>query len=92
MTSWMSNFTDREIKEIEFAVLYKSRFAHGTDGHNAKIIIAKMAAMLDNIEEALHPRQYPDTPYFHPGGVSLRRTAPPALRWTWDGQFEDDEE
>lgn len=38
--------TDRELKEIEFAMMYASRFNHGTDGHNAKIIIAKLYRML----------------------------------------------
>jgi hypothetical protein len=44
---WRSAFTDRELKEIEFAYVYASEFAHGTDGHNAKVIIAKMQAILE---------------------------------------------
>ena len=38
--------TDRETKEIEFALLYARQFNHGTDGHNAKLIIAKLYRML----------------------------------------------
>lgn len=41
-----AGLTDREMKEIEFAMLYASTFNHGTDGHNAKLIIAKLYRML----------------------------------------------
>jgi hypothetical protein len=41
-------FTEREQKEIAFAQIYFRDFNHGTDGHNAKVIIAKMAALLDD--------------------------------------------
>lgn len=47
---WRSDFTARELKEIDFCRLYQREFAHGTDGHNAKIIIAKLAAILDTVE------------------------------------------
>lgn len=46
---WRSDFTERELKEIDFCRVYQREFAHGTDGHNAKIIIAKLAAILDNV-------------------------------------------
>lgn len=46
---WRSDFTERELKEIAFCILYQREFGHGTDGHNAKIIIAKLAAILDNV-------------------------------------------
>lgn len=52
---WLEQFDERQRKEIEFALLYANQFAHGTDGHNAKIIIARMAAMLDKIHYALAP-------------------------------------
>lgn len=48
--SWQNNFDDRQKAEIEFSKLYESRFNHGTDGHNAKLIIAKMALLLDRLE------------------------------------------
>ena len=47
---WRSDFTERELKEIAFCILYHREFGHGTDGHNAKIIIAKLAAILDSVE------------------------------------------
>lgn len=50
--TWKARFTERELKEIEFSVLYARDFAHGTDGHNAKIVIAKMAELLDSINPA----------------------------------------
>jgi len=50
---WRDNFDERQQKEIEFSVLYLNQFEHGTDGHNAKIIIAKMASLLDKVQVAL---------------------------------------
>lgn len=46
---WMAigEFSEREQKEINFSRLYAAEFAHGTEGHNAKLVIAKMAALLD---------------------------------------------
>jgi hypothetical protein len=41
---------DRQQKEIEFSKVYADKFGHGTDGHNAKMITAKMAGLLDTIE------------------------------------------
>lgn len=52
---WMERFDERQRKEIEFSKLYAERFRHGTDGHNAKLIIAEMAEMLDKIHYALAP-------------------------------------
>lgn len=47
---WAKMFTERQLKEINFSIVYAEDFNHGTDGHNAKIIIAKMAKMLSAIE------------------------------------------
>jgi hypothetical protein len=44
---WTKRFTNREIKEIDFARIYTDNFNHGTDGHRAKIIISKMSNMLN---------------------------------------------
>lgn len=52
---WLEQFDERQQKEIEFARLYAEKFTHGTDGHNAKLIIAKMARMLDEIHYSLAP-------------------------------------
>lgn len=52
---WMKQFDDRQKKEILFSRVYASEYNHGTDGHNAKLIIATMAQMLDEIHYALAP-------------------------------------
>lgn len=44
---WRAAFTDREQKEIAFAELYAAQFSHGTTGHNALLLIAKLAEHLD---------------------------------------------
>jgi len=51
--NWLNNFDERQRKEIEFSILYLNQFEHGTDGHNAKLIIAKMASLLDELETEL---------------------------------------
>lgn len=51
--NWMNNFDERQQKEIEFSILYLNEFEHGTDGHNAKVIIAKMAGLLNKVQAAL---------------------------------------
>lgn len=53
MKSWIDNFDDRQQKEINFCEIYARDFSHGTDGHNAKLIIAKMANLLDKVQVAL---------------------------------------
>jgi hypothetical protein len=35
--------TERELKEIKFALIYDEQFKHGTDGNNPLIIVAKLA-------------------------------------------------
>lgn len=47
---WKTEFTERELKEIEFDRLYQEKFAHGTDGHNMRIIIAKLVAIIERME------------------------------------------
>lgn len=34
---------ERQLKEILYCLVYARFFAHGTDGHNSKIIIAQQA-------------------------------------------------
>lgn len=48
--NWQKDFDERQLDEIRFSKVYLKDFNHGTDGHNAKIIIAKMAGKLDTIE------------------------------------------
>lgn len=45
--NWLDKFTEREQKEIEFALMYSQNFAHGTPGHTHLMIIAQLARMLD---------------------------------------------
>lgn len=47
MSNWIGQFDERQQKEIAFSVEYAAHFRHGTDGHNAKLIIAQMVQMLD---------------------------------------------
>lgn len=49
--NWHSFFDERQLKEIKFDGIYAEQFSHGTDGHNARLIIAKMAELLDLIEK-----------------------------------------
>lgn len=53
---WLSNFDERERKEIKFCLLYKRRFDHGTPGHNLRVIVAKMASILENAESIINQR------------------------------------
>jgi hypothetical protein len=57
--SWIEQFSEREQKEILFSQLYAKQFVHGTDGHNAKIIIAKLAGLLNNCQELLKAKDQP---------------------------------
>jgi hypothetical protein len=53
---WLSNFDERELKEIKFCLLYKHQFGHGTMGHNLRIIVAKMAHILENAESIINEK------------------------------------
>lgn len=44
--AWLEGFDERQVKEIAFDMLYSQKFGHGTEGHNARLIIAKMAELL----------------------------------------------
>lgn len=44
--AWQAAFDVRQMKEIEFSQVYAQDFHHGTDGHNAKLIIAKFVELL----------------------------------------------
>lgn len=47
---WMFNFDARERSEIAFNRLYMGGFNHGTDGHNMRKIISRMADLLDDYD------------------------------------------
>lgn len=44
---WRAARSDREQKEIRFAEVYTAEFSHGTTGHNALLLIVKLAEHLD---------------------------------------------
>jgi hypothetical protein len=48
--NWLKLFDERQQKEIEFSQFYAQQFGHGTDGHNSKLIVARMAELLTNLE------------------------------------------
>lgn len=54
---WTKEFDERQLQEIAFCRLYSADFAHGTDGHNAKLIIAKLAALLDANNAKAFPKE-----------------------------------
>lgn len=47
MNNWKEVFDDRELKEIAFNKEYFLNYRHGTDGHILRMIIAKLAVILD---------------------------------------------
>jgi len=47
MPYWLTQFDERQQKEIALDRIYAAQFAHGTEGHNARLVIAKMAQLLD---------------------------------------------
>lgn len=55
-SQWGTLFDDRQMKEIKLSCLYARDFNHGTDGHNAKLIIAKFVEVLADG----HRREYRD--------------------------------
>lgn len=47
--SWIDTLDDRQQKEMKLARLYATKeFSHGTTGHNALLLIAKLAELLDD--------------------------------------------
>lgn len=49
---WTDSLTERQIKEVQFARDYVKNFNHGTNGHNALVLIALMADILDSYDES----------------------------------------
>lgn len=47
---WLAGFTEREKREIDLACLYARDFAHGTDGHGRLLLIAKLVAVIKQME------------------------------------------
>lgn len=61
---WKEHFNERELKEIEYNVVYQRDFSHGTDGHNIRLIVAKMVTILNlrDAEMFLEGEMNKDTP------------------------------
>jgi hypothetical protein len=57
---WRGQLDQRQNKEVDFCQLYLRDFAHGTDGHNAKIIIAKLAQLLDEYQALIRSESIPN--------------------------------
>lgn len=49
--SLLDLFDERQRKEIAFSIIYAEKYAHGTDGHNAKMIISKMAEIMELVQD-----------------------------------------
>lgn len=52
--SWIDQLTERERKEVQFALLYAGQFNHGTDGHSRLVLIDKLARLLDEAEKKVN--------------------------------------
>ena len=54
-SEWMmKHFDDRQRKQILWAQMYdQDAFRHGDNGHNDKLIIAKMSKIIDDLEAKL---------------------------------------
>ena len=73
--------SERALKELLFNLLYARFFAHGTDGHNARMVMAEMAKDSCN-EEVLLLYEYVqhfdlDVDLLIKGVLSTRRDEPP---------------
>lgn len=56
---WMAQFSERENKEIAFCKEYARNYAHGATGHNTMLVLAKMAALLDQAETDQFNKEIP---------------------------------
>jgi hypothetical protein len=41
--SLQQSYTEREVQEIRYCMVYAKGFAHGTNGHTERLLIAKLA-------------------------------------------------
>lgn len=51
---WENVLDKREKSEVDFNRVYASQYAHGTDGHNIRLLVAKLARMLDFVDWVVH--------------------------------------
>jgi hypothetical protein len=54
---WSKNLDDRQNQEISFDVTYARIYGHGTDGHNARTLIAKLADICAAMQEELDKKR-----------------------------------
>lgn len=47
LDDWFMNFDPRQRKEIIFALDYAQNYAHGTAGHMAYMVIARLVSMVE---------------------------------------------
>ena len=60
--AWKDIFDKREINDIEYSITYKQHFNRITPGHNLRMIIAKMADLLDMAEMVIYKPAVEDDP------------------------------
>lgn len=54
IVDWMNvELTERERKEIEFCQVYATQFQHGTDGHNIRMLVAKLVGKIYDLQHQL---------------------------------------
>ena len=51
---WRAEFDERDQKEIAYCLEYQAHYGHGTLGHNIRMIVAKMATILDHRDEQVY--------------------------------------
>lgn len=51
--NWRDLLDERQQKQVEWSQLYAKDYHHGDEGHNSKLIIAKMADMLDSMSRSI---------------------------------------
>lgn len=76
MKPWETHFDERQRKEIAFCLVYADNFGHGTDGHNIRLIVARMAQLLDMGLVPPAPTERPQTDALRP----VRANKPPVLK------------
>lgn len=78
--NWVSLFDERQQQEIKFNCLYAERFGHGTDGHNVRLLVARMVEVLDALDTG---RSIAGVPYADSWGLPV--TGEPELWYLAQG-------
>ncbi len=50
---WKDQLDPRQRSEVEYCRIYAEQFAHGTDGHNMRLLISQLALLLDDAHKQL---------------------------------------